>query len=97
MAAIDARTGETRWTYSLNEGTDLYAPGQNSGRGVAYWKNKNGADRVVYITPTYQLIALDAQTGLPVAVLLVKKDRRPPSTRTGSGHCSDRITLHHRQ
>ncbi|MBK7439402.1 MAG: hypothetical protein IPI77_22305 [Saprospiraceae bacterium] len=68
MAAIDARTGETQWTYSLNEGArTAYAPRQNSGRGVAYWKNKNGADRVVYITPTYQLIALDAQTGLPVA------------------------------
>ncbi|MBK6817316.1 MAG: PQQ-binding-like beta-propeller repeat protein [Saprospiraceae bacterium] len=68
VAAIDARTGETRWTYSLNEGArTAYAPRQNSGRGVAYWKNKNGADRVVYITPTYQLIALDAQTGLPVA------------------------------
>ena len=53
VAAIDARTGETRWTYSLNEGArTAYAPRQNSGRGVAYWKNKNGADRVVYITPT---------------------------------------------
>ncbi len=64
VVAIDGRTGETLWTYTMNEGErTAYAPRQNSGRGVAYWKNKNGNDRVVYITPAYQLVALDVKTG----------------------------------
>ena len=36
VAAIDAGTGETLWTYRLDEG-DRSAPRRNSGRGVAYW------------------------------------------------------------
>ncbi|MEP7322682.1 MAG: PQQ-binding-like beta-propeller repeat protein [Saprospiraceae bacterium] len=64
VAAIDGRTGETIWTFAMNEGErTAYAPRQNSGRGVAYWKNKNGNDRVVFITPAYQLVELDAMKG----------------------------------
>jgi quinoprotein glucose dehydrogenase len=37
---------------------------QNSGRGVAYWSSPaKGKDRVIYITPGFQLIALVAQSG----------------------------------
>ncbi len=64
VIAADARTGETLWMHTLNEGERMaYTPRQNSGRGVAYWEDANGNGRVVYITPGYQLIALDARTG----------------------------------
>lgn len=44
VAAIDAGTGETLWTYRLDEG-DRSAPRRNSGRGVAYWDPRRaGAD-----------------------------------------------------
>ena len=68
VAAINAMTGETLWTYRLDEGErTAYAPRQNAGRGVAYWKNGKDHDRVLYVTPAYQLVALDATTGIPVS------------------------------
>jgi quinoprotein glucose dehydrogenase len=65
VAAIDAQNGETLWTFRFDEKErKTYVPRQNSGRGVAYWSSpEKGKDRVVYITPSFQLIALDAQTG----------------------------------
>ena len=67
VAAIDGETGETLWTYRLDEGErGEHAPRVNSGRGVAYW-SAGGAGRILYITPGFHLIALDAQTGLPVS------------------------------
>ncbi len=65
VAAIDAMTGETLWTFRFDEKErKAYVPRQNSGRGVAYWTSSvKGSDRVIYITPSFQLIALDAQTG----------------------------------
>lgn len=66
VAAINAETGETLWTFRFDESERLpYVPRQNSGRGVAYWTAPEG-DRVVYITPGFQLIALDAKSGQPV-------------------------------
>ena len=65
VAAIDSETGETLWTFRFDEKErKTSAPRQNSGRGVAYWSSpEKGKDRVIYITPGFQLIALDAQTG----------------------------------
>jgi len=65
VAAIDAETGETLWTFRFDEKErKLSVPRQNSGRGVAYWSSpEKGKDRVIYITPGFELIALDAQTG----------------------------------
>lgn len=65
VAAIDAETGETLWTFRFDEKERKpYVPRQNSGRGVAYWPSPiNGEGRVIYITPGFQLLALDAQTG----------------------------------
>ena len=38
VAAIDAETGETLWTFRFDEKErKTYVPRQNSGRGVAYW------------------------------------------------------------
>lgn len=68
VVAINGLTGETIWTFRLDEGERTgYVPRQNSGRGVSYWKSPDGTgDRVVYISPGYQLISLDAKTGQPI-------------------------------
>ncbi|MGD8323340.1 MAG: PQQ-binding-like beta-propeller repeat protein, partial [Gammaproteobacteria bacterium] len=66
VAAIDAVTGETLWTHRLDEGErGAVAPRVNSGRGVAYWERSDDDGRIFYITPGYQLISLDIETGIP--------------------------------
>ncbi len=65
VVAIDAGTGETLWTYRLDEG-DRAAPRRNSGRGVAWWESAGVAPRIFMVTPGFQLVALDAATGRPV-------------------------------
>ena len=66
VVALDAATGEMLWMYSLNEGKrGESAPRQLSGRGLSYWTDGREA-RIVYVTPGYQMVALDAKTGRPI-------------------------------
>jgi glucose dehydrogenase len=66
VVALDAGTGELLWIHREDEGErGKVAPRQLSGRGLAYWKSGNDA-RILYVTPGYRLIALDARTGLRV-------------------------------
>jgi len=67
IVALDAATGELLWTYREDEGArGEAAPRRLSGRGLAYWSE--GADeRILYVTPGYRLIALDAKTGRRVS------------------------------
>jgi quinoprotein glucose dehydrogenase len=66
VVALDAASGELRWAYSLDEGKrGSSAPRRLSGRGLAYWTDGQ-QERIVYVTPGYQLIALDAKTGRPI-------------------------------
>jgi quinoprotein glucose dehydrogenase len=66
VTALDAATGEQLWVYSLNEGArGAEAPRRLSGRGLSFWQ-RGDDKRVVYITPGYQLVALNAETGRPV-------------------------------
>jgi quinoprotein glucose dehydrogenase len=68
VIALDAKTGELMWSYSLREGTRAaIAPRQLSGRGVAYWTDGNGDDRVLFITTGYRLVALNAHNGQQIA------------------------------
>jgi quinoprotein glucose dehydrogenase len=63
VVALDAGTGELLWMHRMDEGArGDAAPRQLSGRGLAYWANGNDK-RIVYVTPGYQMIALDARTG----------------------------------
>ncbi|MES2893797.1 MAG: PQQ-binding-like beta-propeller repeat protein [Bacteroidota bacterium] len=68
VAGIDAQSGETIWTYRFDEKQRRTSvPRQNSGRGVAYWASPaRTKDRIIFITPGFHLIALDAATGQPV-------------------------------
>ncbi len=66
VVALNAATGELKWMYSLDEGKrGDDAPRKLSGRGLAYWTDGR-QERIVYVTPGYQMIALDAKTGRPV-------------------------------
>ncbi|HBY00842.1 MAG TPA: quinoprotein glucose dehydrogenase, partial [Gammaproteobacteria bacterium] len=43
-----------------------FAPRQLSGRGLAFWQNEDQS-KVIYVTPGYQMVALNADSGQPVA------------------------------
>ena len=67
VIALDAATGELLWVHGEHEGArGAAAPRQLSGRGVAYWTNGK-EERILYVTPGYRLIALNAKTGAPVS------------------------------
>src|SRR4029453_12731786 len=66
VVAADAATGTTKWTWRLDEGARAQrAPRRDSGRGVAYWTDGT-SERIFTVTPGFQLVALDANTGTPV-------------------------------
>src|SRR6202045_3873450 len=80
VVALDASTGELLWMHSENEGDrGANAPRQLSGHGLAYWRDGK-EERILYVTPGYRLIALNAKTGIPVpsfgvgGVVDLKKD-----------------------
>jgi len=61
--ALDAATGELLWVHGEHEGArGGAAPRQLSGRGLAYWSDGK-EERILYTTPGYRLICLDAKTG----------------------------------
>ena len=66
VVALDPTTGEIRWVHGEPEGArGAAAPRQLSGRGVAYWSDGK-EERILYVTPGFRLIALDARTGMRV-------------------------------
>src|SRR5689334_6082173 len=66
VVALDASTGELLWMKSEREGArGENAPRALSGRGLAYWTDGR-EERILYVTPGYRLIALNAKTGVPV-------------------------------
>jgi quinoprotein glucose dehydrogenase len=63
VVSLDAATGELKWVHSEEEGArGAAAPRQLSGRGLAYWTDGK-EERILYVTPGYRLVALDARTG----------------------------------
>jgi quinoprotein glucose dehydrogenase len=68
VIALDGKTGELIWSHSLREGNRAaIAPRQLSGRGLSYWTDGKGDDRVIYITTGYRLVELNAKTGSMIA------------------------------
>jgi len=70
VVAANAATGEVLWMHREDEGArGTNAPRQLSGRGLAYWTDGrpgSNDERLLYVTPGYRLIALNAKTGYPV-------------------------------
>ena len=67
VIALDAATGELLWVHGEHEGArGANAPRQLSGRGLAYWSDGR-EQRILYVTPGYRLIALDAKTGARIS------------------------------
>jgi quinoprotein glucose dehydrogenase len=67
VVALDAATGALRWVHREDEGPrGAAAPRPLSGRGLAYWTDRR-SERILYVTPGYRLIALDAKTGVPIS------------------------------
>jgi quinoprotein glucose dehydrogenase len=62
--AIDPEKGTTLWSWKLEEGIRWQkAPRQFAGRGLAYWTDGRGNERVIVVTPGYHMAILDAKTG----------------------------------
>src|SRR3954452_1442954 len=71
VVAIDAATGQTLWqwrpTGELTRWADIIDPlSRSTGRGVSYWTDGRGDERIFVVMPSYMLVALDAKTGRQV-------------------------------
>src|SRR5437899_1334545 len=67
VIALDAKTGELIWSHRLREGARAtHSPRQLSGRGLSYWTDGAGDERIIYVTTGYRLVQLNAKTGAPV-------------------------------
>ena len=67
VVALKADTGELIWVHTEFEGKRaINAPRQLSGRGLSYWSDGKGNDRILYVSTAYRLICLDAKTGIRV-------------------------------
>jgi len=72
VVALDAATGQTLWhwrpTGELTRWFDIIEPvARSSGRGVTYWTDGAGDERIFVVMNSYMLVALDAKTGRQVA------------------------------
>lgn len=66
--AVSAATGELLWMHRLEEGRRAQVSSRRmSGRGVGYWTDGRGDERVFYVTSGYQLVGLNAKNGVPLA------------------------------
>jgi quinoprotein glucose dehydrogenase len=67
VVALDAKSGEMLWMHSEFEGARAAAsPRQLSGRGLSYWSDGKES-RILYVTPGYKMVALDAKTGARIS------------------------------
>ena len=98
VVAIEAATGENLWSWRPSDSErrwgDIIEPvARSSGRGVSYWTDGQGDDRIFVVTPSYQLVALEARTGNRVEGFGVagvvdmmddlRWDERPAASREG--------------
>jgi quinoprotein glucose dehydrogenase len=66
VVAANAGTGETLWVWRPDEGARFDRAPRKVHRGVAYWTDGRD-ERIVVVTPGFQLVSLDARTGQPAA------------------------------
>lgn len=62
VIALDAATGQLKWTFDPYEGKDA---GRPRNRGLTYWTD--GKDKRIFVAARHYLFALDATSGKPVA------------------------------
>jgi quinoprotein glucose dehydrogenase len=72
VVALDAATGQLLWhwrpTGELLRWFDIIDPlARSSGRGVTYWTDGAGDERIFVVMNSYMLVALDAKTGRQVS------------------------------
>ncbi|MFT5501727.1 MAG: glucose dehydrogenase [Woeseiaceae bacterium] len=68
VISLDAETGQTLWMWRPDEGDRFEnAARKGSGLGVAFWEGEDGRRRIITVTPGYNLVSLNAATGLPDA------------------------------
>ena len=67
VVAANAGNGETLWIYRPNEGARFDQAPRKIHRGVTYWTDTRGDERIFFVTPGFQLIALNAKNGVPVS------------------------------
>jgi glucose dehydrogenase len=68
VVSFDPRTAEINWVYTMREGQRAaIAPRQLSGRGLSYWTDGNGDERILFVTTGYRLVELNAKNGVPVS------------------------------
>jgi quinoprotein glucose dehydrogenase len=65
VIAVNPGTGETLWTWRIDEGVRFDRAPRKVGRGVAYWSEGTDA-RIITVTPGFQLVELNARTGAPI-------------------------------
>ncbi|MCH2279448.1 MAG: PQQ-binding-like beta-propeller repeat protein, partial [Vicinamibacterales bacterium] len=98
VIALDAATGGTVWNWRPGDSErrwgDMIEPvARSAGRGVSYWTDGEGDERIFVVTPSFQLVALDARTGNRVEGFGVagvvdmmddlRWDERPAAERAG--------------
>ncbi len=65
VLALDATSGQILWLWRPQEGQRYDdAPRKGAGRGVSFYRDGDET-RIVTITPGFQLVSLDAKTGIP--------------------------------
>src|SRR5687767_11584377 len=68
VIALKPDSGELVWVHTEFEGKRaIHAPRQLSGRGLSYWSDGKGDERIIYVTTGYRLVSLDARTGNRIA------------------------------
>jgi quinoprotein glucose dehydrogenase len=60
---LDGATGQLLWLYRHDEKGRLGTRG-GAGFGLSYWTD-GAVERIIYVTRSYQMVSLDAKTGLP--------------------------------
>ena len=67
VIAVDPSSGTQKWAWSTDEGPRFrVAPRKGAGRGVSYWTDGR-EERIFVVLPGFELAALDARTGKPIA------------------------------
>src|SRR5262245_22150667 len=64
--ALDAASGDLKWSYYLDEGERGRRAPRTNNRGLAYWSDGRGSERIILITPGYQMVAIDTKSGKPI-------------------------------